>query len=766
MKKILTLICAAALCLTLALGAAAFVDITDEDTAKVVYTLEGMGLVSGTSATKYSPAITLTRAQVCTMMVRAMGLEKAVDSYKNQNLFTDVKVGMWHSGYVNLAYREGIIKGYGNGKFGPDDTVTYGQFITIVLRLLGYTESDIGKVWPADYIVFASDKELDEGVELSANDAISRADAAKLLYNAVMSKPKGASAKLYTTLNGYSSSSTVIVLSNSDTTSKEGDLYALVVVGTSGVETKYFEQKNKLSDTFVGSFGELLLNSSGKVIGFIPDDIDFSDIVVAGAKLSGITSASGDFYKISGSAEVISEGALYKYGETGYVKVNSHANQSARLYTDDKGDVKYIYLTTGVDIEKTEVAVASSDAPASEFEAKLGITRGDYYVVKNGVQTTRDSLAKYDVAYYDEITNTLRVCDHKVTGDISLASPSVSAASSITVTGCEISVLESAWDTLANFMLGDRVTLLLADNGHVAAAISAEELSAEMLGVLSTDGNSLTLVGSGLAMKPNDISANLSLNGSLVKVDTSNKERVECASVARTITKDDVLDLKAKTLGDKKIAAGCAIYEWGDGGYIYSLDGEMGKSSADFSEIYWADTLSSDYVSYYHVNASGEVDVLVLNNVTGNYYEYGFLNIYKDKEGVLNYKGITVTNSKKPSESKKYIYTVSGAGYYGGIALANYSKNYQKVASAVKLTEVRDVSSSAFYLNSDNEWYIKLSDTQIPISDGVQVYIKTTDKWSSGEAGVLTAISSDMKINVYYDRTYTTGAQIRMIVVE
>ena len=80
MKKILATICTMAICAALAVGAAAFVDITDENTAEAVYTLESMGLVSGTSATKYSPDLTLTRAQVCTMMVRALGLEKAAES--------------------------------------------------------------------------------------------------------------------------------------------------------------------------------------------------------------------------------------------------------------------------------------------------------------------------------------------------------------------------------------------------------------------------------------------------------------------------------------------------------------------------------------------------------------------------------------------------------------------------------------------------------------------------------------------------------------
>ncbi|MBE6680597.1 MAG: S-layer homology domain-containing protein [Ruminococcaceae bacterium] len=724
-----------------------------------------MGLVSGTSATKYSPAQTLTRAQVCTMMVRAMGLEKYAESYVNQSLFTDVKSGMWHAGYVNLAYREGIIKGYGNGKFGPDDTVTYGQFVTILLRLLGYTESDIGKIWPNDYIVFAADKELDEGTDLDANDALSRADAAILLYNTILTKAKGASVKFYTTLNGYASSAIAIILDNNDTTSKEGDLYALVI-GASGVEMKYFEQKNRLADGFVGAFGELLFNPSGEVIGFISEDMDFLDIVVSKAKISGITDISGKTYKISSSTPVISDGSLYVYGETGYVKVNSHLNQSARFYTDDKGDVKYIYLTTGVSAKDTKVAVAALDTAALELEEKLGIKQKYYHVVKNGVQTTKDSLSKYDVAYFDEMTSTLRASDYRITGYISAAAPSVNAAASITVSGCEISVLECAHETLASFTLGDCVTLLLTDEGSVAAAYPADELNTEMFGVLSLDGNSVTLCHSGLVITPNDISANPALNGSLVKIDAFDQDRMDCIAVSKNVSKNDVIDIKANTLGGKKLAAGCAIYEWGGSGYVYSLEGELQKSSTDFSAIYHTDTIGAQYISYYHVNAIGEVDIIVLNDVTGNYYEYGKLSFYSDEEGVLSYKGITVTNDKYPKESTKYIYTLSGATSYGGIALGNYSKNYQKVASVAKLTEVKDLTADSFYLNSEDEWYVNLPKAKIPVSENVKVYIKPTDKWQSGEEGLLVALSSELKITVYYDRTVPSGAMVRIIVIE
>lgn len=768
-KKILLVMCIAVLAAALCVGVAAFTDIEDETTENAVATLNGMGIVSGTSATKYSPNLTLTRAQVCAMMIRTKGLDSSAESYANKNLFSDVKSGAWYTGYVNLAYKEGIISGYGNGKFGPDDEITYGQFVTMLIRLLGYTESDVGKMWPADYVVFADKLDISDDVNLAANDKVSRADAAILLYNTLMSNAKGASTPYYRTVSGAASTVTAIVLDNNVSGSTTGDLLVYVISST-GASMKYYYQENKVSDTFVGSLGTLLLNSSGKAVGFISDGNDYTDIIVDSAKVSGITDTSGNTYKISGTASVISEGSVYTYNQTGYVKVNSHSGQSARFYFADDGTVSYIYLTSGTDASTTATAVAVTETPAAEFEEAFGIGNRQYYIVKNGGLTDTAALAMYDTAYFDEMTNTLRVSDYKITGYIEYASPSVSAAETITVSGCEISVLQSAWDTLGSFKLGSYVTLLLTDNGCVAAAYPSETVTAEMYGVLSVDGGSIVLCGSGLTMKPSDISANIACNGSLVKVNTSSDEKVTCTAVSKKISKTDSVDVVNKTVGGVRLAPGCAVYEWGGSGYIYSLSGEQGKFSTDLSEIYWTEELDYSYVSFYHTNSIGLVDILVLKDATGNYYQYGLLTSYKDEKGIavgkIYMNGLTITNDVYPNESRKYITTGSSAGGYAGISLAAYSNSNTKIGSISRPTVSKTTTVTDFYLNSDDEWYVKISDTSIPVSDNVKVYVKPTRKWYSGEEGLLTALSSELQMNVYYDRTLSTGAQVRIIVVD
>ena len=749
-------------CLIFAFSAAAFTDIEDENTKTSVATLESLGIVTGTSATTYSPTLTLTRAQVCTMIVRILGMESSADGYKTQNLFSDVKNGMWHAGYVNLAYREGIINGYGNGKFGPDDKVTYGQFVTILLRTLGYTESDIGKLWPLDYVVFAEELKINENVNLAANDTVSRGDAAILLYNTLMANAKNANTHYYRSVGGYASEVTVILLNADVTDSNAGNLYACVL-GGSGASMQYYTKKNVVSDLFNGSLGSLLLDKSGKVIGFIEKSEEISDITVKEAKISGITDSLGNVYKLSSNIGVISGNDIYQYGTTGYIKVDAHAGQSARFYYGEDGNILYVYLTAGISPADTEVSVALTDYAITEFTSALDINQTNYTILKNGGTANTAALAKYDTAYYDAMTDTLRVSDRAITGYIEYAFPSVSAAESITVSGAELSVLQSAWESLANFSFGEYVTLLLTDTNHVAAAISPEVYTPDMYGILSSDGNSIILCGSGITMRPNDIAANMIYNGTIVKLNTSDKKRITCTGITSfRANKTDVLNIAKRTVGETQIAPGCAIYEWSGSGYLYSFEGVRNESSSSLDAIYWTDTVDASAVSFYHKNTLGMIDILILANVTGNYYQYGKMTFYKD--GLSPDDALTITNSQNPNGSAKYVCTSGNSGY-GGIALTEFIGNSPKISSLTRPTAVKNVSAKDFYLDADDNWFFVTNGVSIAVADNLQIYIESINKWESGESGLLTALSSGFSIDAYYDRTLETGAQVRLIVL-
>lgn len=153
-----------------------------------VENLMEIGLVNGfPEDNTYRPNVVVTRAQIAKMMVVALGEEDKVDAAaKRAAIFSDIKSGHWAYGYVNVAKDLGIINGYPDGRFGPDDTVTYAEASTMALRALGY-EDEISKStesWPNNYISYGKKLNLYTSVgTINADKGAARGDVALILWN-------------------------------------------------------------------------------------------------------------------------------------------------------------------------------------------------------------------------------------------------------------------------------------------------------------------------------------------------------------------------------------------------------------------------------------------------------------------------------------------------------------------------------------------------------------------------------------------------------
>lgn len=129
-------------------GSAAFTDEADIQYTEAVGVMSGMGIISGYTDGSFGPKDTITRAQVAKLIYAAMTGEtgaNAADAYKSANTFKDVTSDKWYAGFVNYIAERGIIVGYGNGNFGPEDKVTTYQVLVMVLRALGYDSEAGGK---------------------------------------------------------------------------------------------------------------------------------------------------------------------------------------------------------------------------------------------------------------------------------------------------------------------------------------------------------------------------------------------------------------------------------------------------------------------------------------------------------------------------------------------------------------------------------------------------------------------------------------------
>ena len=96
------------------------------DAVAYVYAEELMG---GMEANAFYPNYTTTRGMIVTILYRLDG-----SGAKGKVPFTDVAQGSWYYDAVGWASSNGIVGGYGDGKFGPNDTITREQMALILFR--------------------------------------------------------------------------------------------------------------------------------------------------------------------------------------------------------------------------------------------------------------------------------------------------------------------------------------------------------------------------------------------------------------------------------------------------------------------------------------------------------------------------------------------------------------------------------------------------------------------------------------------------------
>lgn len=104
------------------------------------------GLMTGTSEDRFSPDVTTSRAMIVTMLYRLEGSP----AVSGAAAFPDVSAGQWYADAVAWASANGIVTGYDNGNFGPDDTITREQLAVIFHRYAAYKGYDKTPAAPLD----------------------------------------------------------------------------------------------------------------------------------------------------------------------------------------------------------------------------------------------------------------------------------------------------------------------------------------------------------------------------------------------------------------------------------------------------------------------------------------------------------------------------------------------------------------------------------------------------------------------------------------
>lgn len=275
-KRVFSLLLALVLTLSAAAipasAAESFSDVTDKKTAQNVEVLRLLGVIEGNGAGQFNPSGLLTRAEFCKMVVVLMGKGSDAMRYKTVTIFPDVRATHWAAGYINLAVRQSepkLLAGLPDGTFQPDSYITYGQAVTILMRVLGFADKDSGGIWPDGYINLAKSTGVSAGVNLTGSANITRAQAAQLFVNVLST---GKDSKGYTPAGCTKGDKEVTLVSmNGDKLRISGEKDPKTLVRPSS------------SSALNGLKGYLLTNSDGKVVTFVPKTSSTTGAAVSNA---------------------------------------------------------------------------------------------------------------------------------------------------------------------------------------------------------------------------------------------------------------------------------------------------------------------------------------------------------------------------------------------------------------------------------------------------------------------------------------------------
>ena len=194
-KKVLSLVlCVAVMLSVMVMGAgAAFSDQSKIKNTEAVDACTALNIIGGYPDGSFKPEGNITRAEVTKMICVALnGGKNPAVSTNTTPTFSDVRNNAnaaWAEGYIESCAAQGIVSGVGGGKFAPNGNVTGVQLAKMLLVSLGYkseNEGFTGNAWATNVNVRAAQKGLYAGLEsMDTNAAISRDNAAQMVWNAM-----------------------------------------------------------------------------------------------------------------------------------------------------------------------------------------------------------------------------------------------------------------------------------------------------------------------------------------------------------------------------------------------------------------------------------------------------------------------------------------------------------------------------------------------------------------------------------------------------
>ena len=165
------------------MAASPFPDVdANADYAEAVSYVSEVGIMVGDENGNFNPDKTVTRAEMAVILCNMLGETENLTA--GGSVFTDVPANHWANRYVVKAAELGLVTGYGDGRFGPVDVVTYEQAVTMVVNsIYGSEEANREGGYPDGYLKIAEIDGLVDNLDCKKGDTLSRGMVAIILFN-------------------------------------------------------------------------------------------------------------------------------------------------------------------------------------------------------------------------------------------------------------------------------------------------------------------------------------------------------------------------------------------------------------------------------------------------------------------------------------------------------------------------------------------------------------------------------------------------------
>lgn len=724
----------------------------------------------------------VSRAEFAKIAVAAANAKNAVTFGLKISPYPDVTYDTWFAPYVKAAVEKRYIKGYEDFNFHPYDTVTYEEAVTIMLRVLGYSDSTIQGAYPYGQLSRAKDLDMLNGVEGEIGEEMSRRKVMYLVCNALQTETASVSAQSSGSSQAGTSSGSSQTSQGSQTSSSSGGGKLLSAHGCTVIEdvniiSTYSDDKDIgydnvmtsagtykkgsfFDDSSTGMIGKAYIKNSDKLVAFVPDSSSrTSDTYLVYSVVNNNIIA----YKNGATTQLdVSDTTRVYKGTT----VTTFAAAKSQLELGDRisitrtenGDIDYITYIDGN-------LLGPLTSIGGNWQSSWSIG-SDAEITRDGFSVSAADIRDYDIVYYLPDLNMVMAYSDKVTGIYEKANPNRDVPTSITLSGKDYELEGSAaFNKLysgGSFEYGDTVTLLLGKDGKAADAISPSNMTSGGVGYLIGTGtkeyssgavNTFTnyyirIVGTdGTAYEyVTDRDYSESVN-SVVELSFDNGyARIKKVSDSGT---GGTFSWSSRRLGSAKLSPGINILDIGTRDITHT---------ATYCKVYGQRLdgveISSKSVLYSHKNSSGEIDTLILDNVTNDSFSYGLITgtFISDRKAKYDFM----------VEGSRYSVTISGkfSVSRGDVVIISGSMQNPDVMTAIKV-----ISGSITSLSSDK---LIAGNTTYKLSDRITAY-KVEDS-SSGEYSMLSLSDvinnfKNYNIRAYYDKSDDTGGRVRVLLV-